>query len=67
MGVMVRRLIFLKKEMNLESGFRPNLVTVVSVLPICAGLEDGGHCETYSLSCCEDWFGFSHEYWQCDG
>nr|POF19798.1 pentatricopeptide repeat-containing protein, chloroplastic [Quercus suber] len=29
------------KEMNLDSGFRPNLVTVVSVLPVCAGLEDG--------------------------
>ncbi|KAM3705271.1 hypothetical protein ACJW31_03G067700 [Castanea mollissima] len=29
------------KEMNLESGFRPNLVTVVSMLPVCAGLEDG--------------------------
>ena len=29
------------KEMNLESGLRPNLVTVVNVLLICASLEDG--------------------------
>jgi pentatricopeptide repeat protein len=28
-------------EMNLRSGFRPNMVSVVSVLPVCAGLEDG--------------------------
>ncbi|XP_015577464.2 pentatricopeptide repeat-containing protein At2g13600 [Ricinus communis] len=27
-------------EMNLRSGFRPNMVTVVSVLPVCAALED---------------------------
>ncbi|XP_062172981.1 pentatricopeptide repeat-containing protein At1g18485-like isoform X2 [Alnus glutinosa] len=28
------------KEMNFRSGFRPNLVSVVSVLPVCTGLED---------------------------
>ena len=28
-------------EMNLRSRFRPNMVSVVSVLPVCAGLEDG--------------------------
>jgi pentatricopeptide repeat protein len=28
------------KEMHLRSGFRPNLVSVVSVLPVCTGLED---------------------------
>ncbi|KAL3580199.1 hypothetical protein D5086_018034 [Populus alba] len=28
-------------EMNLRPGFRPNMVSVVSVLPVCAGLEDG--------------------------
>ncbi|CAK7330717.1 unnamed protein product [Dovyalis caffra] len=27
-------------EMNLRSGFRPNMVSVVSVLPVCAGLQD---------------------------
>ncbi|GMH13043.1 hypothetical protein Nepgr_014884 [Nepenthes gracilis] len=36
-------------DMKLESGFMPNLVTVVSVLPVCARLEDEGmsrlvHC-----------------------
>ena len=39
MGVIEARDLF--KEMNLESGLRPNLVTVVNVLLICASLEDG--------------------------
>ncbi|XP_071722987.1 pentatricopeptide repeat-containing protein At1g18485-like [Rutidosis leptorrhynchoides] len=28
------------KDMNLMSGFKPNVVSVVSALPLCAGLED---------------------------
>lgn len=28
------------KDMNLRSGFRPNLVSIVSMLPVCAGLQD---------------------------
>ncbi|KAG8371032.1 hypothetical protein BUALT_Bualt13G0044800 [Buddleja alternifolia] len=29
------------KEMILTAGFMPNVISVVSVLPVCAGLEDG--------------------------
>ncbi|XP_021900943.1 pentatricopeptide repeat-containing protein DOT4, chloroplastic-like [Carica papaya] len=32
--------INLFSEMNLRSGFRPNMVTLVSLLPVCAELED---------------------------
>ncbi|KAM7273966.1 hypothetical protein ACFE04_028630 [Oxalis oulophora] len=28
------------REMNFMSGFKPNVATVVSVLPVCAGLQD---------------------------
>ncbi|CAK9154369.1 unnamed protein product [Ilex paraguariensis] len=28
------------QEMKLRSGFKPNVVSIVSVLPVCAGLED---------------------------
>ncbi|WCJ30054.1 Pentatricopeptide repeat (PPR) superfamily protein [Euphorbia peplus] len=36
-----REVLSLFCEMNLRSGFRPNTVSVISVLPVCAGLEDG--------------------------
>jgi pentatricopeptide repeat protein len=38
--------LYLFKEMHLRSGFRPNLVSVVSVLPVCTGLKD-----TVMVSC----------------
>lgn len=38
-GFYVEALDFFCK-MHLRSGFRPNMVSVVSVLPVCAGLED---------------------------
>ncbi|XP_065848547.1 putative pentatricopeptide repeat-containing protein At1g69350, mitochondrial [Euphorbia lathyris] len=36
-----REALCLFSEMNLRSGFRPDMVSVISVLPVCAGIEDG--------------------------